>query len=180
MSSLASDRLHQAESAADRAPKPAIQALPAGPRVLVAVDGTERTNALLDWVLGPALARSGMEVIVLNVQPEPHTGRLRGYGSFKRDQIRRRLVEELGKRAIASAARRLDRAGIRHEQRIVLGGDTQTLIRCAAEERCQMIVIGEPRPGAFRKWLVGATGIVFGSLAGEIVQLADVPVVVVK
>ena len=180
MSRLAFNRPNDTDRAVGLAHRPAAQEPAQGLKVLLAVDGTERTNALLDWVLRLAPIRSDLEVVVLSVQPEPRTGRLRGYGSFKHDQIRGRLIDDIGTRAVASAGGRLDRAGIRYKQRIELGDAAQTAMRCAAEEQCQMIVIGEPKPGAFRQWLIETTGIVFGSLASKVVQLADVPVVVVK
>jgi nucleotide-binding universal stress UspA family protein len=153
---------------------------PAALRILVVVDGTERTTALLHWVAVLAPHHPEAEAVVLNVQPVPATGRLRGYGSFKREQIRGRLMDDIGKRIVAAAGRRLDQAGMRYTSRIEFGRVAATALRCAREEGCGLIAIGEPAPGDFRRWLARVTSLVIGSAAGRIVQLAEVPVVVVR
>lgn len=149
-------------------------------KILAAVDGSERTNRIVEYLM--TLARSGeaVEVIVLNIQPKPADGRLRGYGSFKRDEVVDRLINELGSPVVASVGRMLDRAGLAHKERIELGEPVQTIIRCAKEEGCNVIVVGEPRPGAVRRWLAEKLGLVFGSVAAELVQLAETPVLIVK
>ena len=153
---------------------------PASLRILVVVDGTERTNALLHWVAALAPQHPEAEAVVLNVQPAPATGRLRGYGSFKREQIRGRLMDDVGKRVVAAAGRRLDQAGMRYTSRVEFGHVTEVALGCAREEGCGLIAIGEAAPGAFRRWLAMVSSLVIGSAAGRIVQLAEVPVVVVR
>jgi nucleotide-binding universal stress UspA family protein len=105
---------------------------------------------------------------------------LRGYGSFKNQAIHDRLINDLGRPVVSSAGRRLDQAGILHKERIELGDATKTILRVAQEERCDLILLGEARPGAVRRWLAKATGVALGSIASQVVQLADMPVVVVK
>ncbi|MBI4274149.1 MAG: universal stress protein [Rhizobiales bacterium] len=101
-------------------------------------------------------------------------------GSFKHDEIHDRLVDDLGKPIITSVGRTLDQGGIAHKDRIELGEPVQTIIRCANEERCNLIVVSEPRAGVIRRWLARTAGLSFGSVASNVVQLAEVPVIVVK
>jgi nucleotide-binding universal stress UspA family protein len=118
--------------------------------------------------------------VLLNVQPNPEDGRLRGYGSFKNQAIHDRLINDLGRPVVSSAGRRLGQSGILHKERIELGDAAKTILRVAQEERCDLILLGEARPGAVRRWLAKATGVALGSIGSQVVQLADMPVVVVK
>ena len=149
-------------------------------KVLAVVDGSERTGRVLDYLGGPALRGAKIETVLLNIQPEPEDGRLRGYGSFKKQVIHDRLINDLGKRVVSSAGRRLGQPGIVHKERIEIGDAAETILRVAQEERCDLILLGEAHPGAVRRWLAKATGVALGSIGSQVVQLADIPVVVVK
>jgi Universal stress protein family len=121
-----------------------------------------------------------IEVVLLNVQPEPTDGRLRGYGSFKRAEIKTRLTDCLGRRAVTAAGRVLSRAGIEHVQRVEIGDTVETVLRVAHEEHCGLIVVGNPVPGRVQKWLQRSLGLLLPTLGCKIAQLSEVPVFVVK
>jgi nucleotide-binding universal stress UspA family protein len=149
-------------------------------KVLAVIDGSERTGRVLDYLRGLAVRGAKLETVLLNVQPQPEDGRLRGYGSFKRQVIHDRLINDLGGRIVSSARRRLGQAGILHKERIEIGDAAETILRVAREERCELILLGEAHPGVVRRWLAQAIGVAVGSICSRVVQLADVPVVVVK
>lgn len=148
-------------------------------KLLAVVDATELTGRVLDYVT--RLSQSArVEAVLVNVQPRPADGRLRGYGSFKQAEIHDRLVNDLGKRAIASAGRRLNQAGIAHIDRIELGDDAQTIVRVGKEERCDAIVVGGASVGRLSAWLTQVINVSVGSRALRLAALADIPVIVVK
>jgi nucleotide-binding universal stress UspA family protein len=149
-------------------------------RILATVDGSECTGRVMKYLLGLHALHAPFEVVLLNIQPEPGDWRLRGYGWFKRETIRERLVDDLGRPALASAGRRLDGAGIAHKDRIELGEAADTIVRCAREEECDFIVLAEHAPGAVRRWLMRSAGVSIGSVASIVIGLAHVPVVVAK
>ncbi len=161
---------------ARRSPEPALRPV----RLLIVIDGSERTGRIVEVAIG--LARKGLavEAILLGVIAEPPDGRLRGYGSFKRKDIHARLQDRMGTRAVAAAARRLDQAGIVHQDRIEVGDPAQTILRVADQEACDLVLLGDAPAGAFRRWLPRATGLTVATMAGKVAQLAPVPVVVVK
>ncbi|MES1155831.1 MAG: universal stress protein, partial [Pseudorhodoplanes sp.] len=64
--------------------------------------------------------------------------------------------------------------------RVEIGDPAEAIVRYADVERCDLIVVGDPRPGPWRQWIARHSGIIFGSVAGSVAQLADVPVVVAK
>jgi nucleotide-binding universal stress UspA family protein len=149
-------------------------------KVLAVVDGSARTADVLDFLIAQSSERFAQEVIILNVQPRPEDWRLRGYGSFKRDEIRDRLINDRGRPVVANAACHLDRAGIPHKERVEIGDPAETIERCAREEGCDHIVVAKPRSGALRHWLAKNGGITIGSLVTQLSELTDRPFTVVR
>lgn len=149
-------------------------------RVLAAVDGSERSNGIVDYLTTLAKTAKPIEVIVLNVQPLSESFRLRGYGSFKQDEIRDRLIADLGKPIVGGVERRLRKAGITASTRVEIGEPVETILRSATAEQCDLIVVGHPYPGPLRQWIAQHAGISFGSVATSLVQLAALPIVVAK
>jgi nucleotide-binding universal stress UspA family protein len=148
-------------------------------RILAAVDGSECTGRVMKCLIGLYVGRGPVEVVLLNVQPKPQDWRLRGYGWFQREAIQDRLINDLGKRVIASAARHLDSVGVTHKDRIELGEPGETILRCAGEEDCDLIVLAEPRSGIIRTCLMRTVQLSIGSFASSVIHLARVPVIVV-
>jgi len=146
------------------------------PRVLAAVDGTEQASCVADYIVDRFGGSIAMHVVVLNAQPKPVEWQTRG---IAREAIYDRL-QELGQKATAPLIERLEQAEIPVKPRVELGDPADTIIRCAKEEGCDLIVMGAKRLGRLRSALVRNTGVTCGSVAAQVVKLADVPVVVVK
>lgn len=163
-------------------PEPKARQVNSGPRlrVLAVVDGTECAGRVTKCLLNLQTRNDAIEVVLLNVQPKPEVGRLRGYGSFRRTEINDRLINDLGKRVVTSAARHLDAASIAHKDRIELGGAAEAVVRCADEERCDLIVLAESKPGIVRQWLMRTTGIATHSVASVVIHFANIPVLIAK
>ena len=149
-------------------------------KVLVVIDGSERTGRVIEYALSFAQDGRGVEAVLLGVVPEPADGRLRGYGSFKREEIHARLKYDIGQRAIAAAARRFDQAGVSYKDRVEIGDPADTILRVAGEEGCDVVLVGDAPAGMFRRWLPKAIGLSVTTVASQVAQLAAVPVVVAK
>jgi nucleotide-binding universal stress UspA family protein len=147
-------------------------------RVLAAIDGRE--SGVIRHLLTLHALGVSLEVTMLNVQPEPQTWRLRGYGWFKREEIRDRLINDVGRSALVSAGRQLDNAGIAHKDRVALGGAADSILQCAREEKCDLILLAEKHPGVMRQWLLRSVAVSVASVSNVVVGLAHVPVVVAK
>ena len=146
------------------------------PRVLAAVDGTEQADRVADYLIDGVRDSIAMHVVVLNAQPKPQEWRTRG---IAREAIRDRL-QELGHKATTLVTERLEQAQISAKPRVELGDPADTIIRCAKEEGCDLIVMGAKRLGRVGSAVVRNTGVTWGSVAAQVVKLADIPVVVVK
>jgi nucleotide-binding universal stress UspA family protein len=149
-------------------------------RVLVVIDGSERTGRVMEFALSLAHEGRAVEAILLGTVTEPPDGRLRGYGSFKRKEVHARLKDLLGARAVAAAARRFDQAGVAHQDRVEVGAPAETILRVAGEETCDVILLSEAPVGNLRRWLCKVTGLLVTTVATHVAQLAAIPVVVVK
>lgn len=149
-------------------------------RLLTVIDGSERTGRILELALNLAHKGLAIEAVILTVISTPPDGRLRGYGSFKRKEIHDRLKDVMGTRAVAAAARRLDQAKITHKDRIEVGDPAETILRVSGEEACDIVLLGEAPAGIFRSWLARTTGLSLSTVAGEVAQLATLPVLIVK
>jgi len=134
----------------------------------------------MNYLLAFAATRGPIEVVLLNVQPKPQEWRLRGYGSFLRAEVEDRLVNDLGRRVITSAARHLDAAGIVHRDRIEIGDAAEVIARCAREEKCDFVAVTERPPGVLRRWLLRQAGLSFGSAASVALHSLDAPVMSVR
>jgi nucleotide-binding universal stress UspA family protein len=149
-------------------------------KLLVVVDGSERAGRVIEYALGLVPNGKQREIVLLGVVRQPDDARLRGYGSFKRDQINAHLKDALGRRSISAAARRFDQAGVAHKDRIEVGDPVETILRVANEEGCDLILVADAPAGVVRRWLPKAIGLSLATVAGQVAQRAVVPVVVVK
>jgi nucleotide-binding universal stress UspA family protein len=150
-------------------------------RLLLVVDGSEYTNRIVDFIVAIAQGRDATEAVILNVQDIRFDARLRGYQNFKKDEIEDRLINELGLPIVNSVSNWLQKAGIVSVSKIKIGDPVPTVLRCATEDDCDVIVIGESHPQGFRRWIAAATGLSLpSSLASQLIASAPMPVVVVK
>jgi nucleotide-binding universal stress UspA family protein len=151
--------------------------VPAPLRLLAVVDGSERTNRVIDYIVTLAQGREAIEVLLLNVQSKSHDARLRGYQTFRESEVDDRLINDLGAPIVGSASRMLDKVHIQHRSKVLIGDPVQTILRCAAEEDCDSIVIGNHRSK-------GITGLISATLGSSpvlrLLAIASIPVVVVK
>ena len=149
-------------------------------KVLAVIDGSERTGRIIEYALTLAQGGRPLELVLLGVVREPPDGRLRGYGSFKRDEVHARLKDVLGQRAVSAAARRFDQEGIAHKDRIEIGDPLDTILRVASEEGSDMVLIGDAPAGMIQRWLPKVIGLSVATVASQITLVAPIPVVVVK
>ena len=148
-------------------------------KVLAVIDGSERTGRVIDYARRLKCRGHGLHVVVLGVVPEPATGRLRGYGSFKQAEVYAGLKERMHQRAVSAVARRLDQEKIAHVDRIEIGDPVATILRVAREEHAELILLGDTPPGIVQRMLP-TIGLSLATITNLIVQRATVPVVVVK
>jgi nucleotide-binding universal stress UspA family protein len=150
-------------------------------RLLAVVDGSERTNRVVDYLASLARRSEGIEVVILSVLEKSGEGRLRGYQTFKQSEIDDRLINDLGLPIVNSVSRRLDKFGIRSLTRIRIGDTVQTVLDCAADEACAAVVISDVGAKRLQRWLIRVARLAASSsVAVRVAMLAEIPVIVVK
>jgi nucleotide-binding universal stress UspA family protein len=137
-------------------------------RILVPVDGSNTSLRAVRHVA--ALARGGMpmDVVLLHVLPATSQARSR---SRKRAQQLADLAA--ADRATASAQALLGRARLPFRRHVRFGAPADAILDVAKRERCDQIVMGTRGLGA-------VAGLVLGSVAMKVLQLATVPITLIK
>lgn len=150
-------------------------------RFLAVVDGTESTNRIVDFILAFGEGRAAVETVVLNVQSKRLDSRLRGYQDFKREEIDDRLIHEVALPIVNSVSRRLEKAGILTVSKTEIGDPIATILRCAAENACNVILVGTRPSRGIEGWIPAAIRAWLRSdLALRLIAIAPVSIVVVK
>lgn len=139
-------------------------------RILIPVDGSERSLAAVRHAAGPlAQANPGLEIHLLNVQPPLPSAA----STFIDSAVVRGFHEEEGAKALAAARKLLDAAGLRYASNSVVGEPAETIAAYAEQRGCTAIVMGT-------RGLGSAAGLLLGSVAHKVLQLSKVPVTLVK
>lgn len=141
-------------------------------KILIAVDGSKfsldavkQLVAHADWYREPP----SVELVTVHL-PVPKVGRL-GVGVSK-GQLDR-YYEEEGQARLAAAKRQLDAAGIPYQPRILVGPVAESIVKHATARRCDLICVGNRGAGAVARALIGSTAL-------RVLQLSDIPVLLVK
>jgi nucleotide-binding universal stress UspA family protein len=141
-------------------------------KILAAVDGSKHALDAVrllvehaDWFRDPP----AVELVTVHL-PVPKVGRL-GVGVGKA-QLERYYREE-GEANLAGAKRLLDAAKMAYASRVLVGPVAESIVKHAKAARCDLIYIGNCGRGAMGRALIGST-------ATRVLQLSDLPVLLVK
>ena len=135
-------------------------------KILLAVDGSAHALDAVKCVIDHAdWYRTKPEIELVHVHlPVPQ---LPGLGTaVGKTQIQRYYQEE-GEQALAEAKKLLDRAALRYEPHILVGDPAATILKHAKETACDIIAVGTPS-----RWI--------GSCANKVLNISDVPILLVK
>jgi nucleotide-binding universal stress UspA family protein len=141
-------------------------------RILLAVDGSKNSLDAVDCLVNHAdWYREKPEVELVTVHlPVP---KLPGMGAAVGKSQIEKYYEEEGQAMLAPAKKKLDAAGIRYQARVLVGQVAESIVKHADDKRCDIIYIGTRGRSALEKALVGST-------AAKVLQISDVPVLLVK
>lgn len=137
-------------------------------RILLPVDGSEPAMHAVDFLIRSATTRGPVDVLLVNVQPEPEIRAL----AMHRDVImaeERQIAEEI----LAEPRRRLDEAKVPYDITIAFGDAGETIAEIATQAKCDGIVMGTSGAGP-------VVGLLLGSVVLKVLHLADMPVTLVK
>ncbi len=137
---------------------------------LIAIDESEHSLRAVDYIIKDAANRRTLPIIhLVNVQP--------GLPSDVTRFIDAKTVEdfhrESGDAALAPAKEKLTRAGLVHSAHILIGEVAPTLVEFASSHGCDLIIMGAHGFGT-------VVGMFMGSVTVKVVQLANLPVLLIK
>ena len=135
-------------------------------KILLAVDGSAHSLDAVKCVIDHAdwyREKPQVELVTVH-RPVPKLPRM-GIAVGKA-QIERYYQEE-GEQALAEAKKLLERAGLRYEPRVLVGDPAEVIVKHAKQSRADVICVGTPS-----KWI--------GSTANKVMNLSEVPVLLVK
>lgn len=139
-------------------------------KALIAVDGSDAAHRAVRHVIALAADCPSMEVVLLNVQPEIDDWGVRRV--LTKEEVEA-MEESRGGDALREDRAALTAAGVRFVPRVEIGSPAATIVRVAAEENCDGIVMGSRGMGTVSAALLG-------SVSSEVLHLSDLPVTLIK
>ena len=141
-------------------------------RILVPVDGSASANRAAAHALSLADGHADAKITLVNVRNQRtlDTSDISSVVSVGAD---RKLAVEQSKKALDEALRLCRNAQVKFDTRSAFGPIAETIDKIAREVKADQIVMGTRGFGAWR-------GAVIGSVSTKVVQLAQVPVTLVK
>jgi len=141
-------------------------------KILLAVDGSKNSLDAVkcviehgDWYQGTPEVE--LLYVHLPLPKLPSMGKVVSHAQIDR------YYREEGEAALAQAEKLLERAGVRHRTALLVGKPAETIVKHARAARADLIVVGNQGRGAVGNLLIG-------SVASRVLQLADLPVMLVK
>ncbi|MEM9304144.1 MAG: universal stress protein [Pseudomonadota bacterium] len=139
--------------------------------IIVALDGSESSLRALDTAieLAAPLAKTLVLVHVIDWSPfvietfEENEHR----GAIRKNQVERATTE-----VVAPAEERAAAAGVTAQQEILFGAPAEEIVKQAEAKAASAIIIGRTGRSRLERMM-------YGSIANKIIQISEVPVVVV-
>ena len=137
-------------------------------KVLIPVDGSDNSLRTVQFVLQKAaLYKEPLEIHLLNVQ-RPFPGTIRGV----HEQAEQYHHDE-GIKALASARKLLDAAGLKYIYHISVGEAGEVIAHFCKDKEIQQVVMGTRGASSVANMLLG-------SVATKVLHLVEAPVTLVK
>ncbi len=139
--------------------------------VLLAVDGSDGSDRALDHAVARAKQGGAKVMVAYVIEWSPYSFNTPEENAT-RHKRREAEIERANSEIVAPALKRIEEAGLACDGIVRHGHPAETLIAIAKECGAAQILIG-------RRGHSGLKSLLFGSVAGNLIQTAPVPVVVV-
>ena len=138
-------------------------------KILLPVDGSENSNRAVHRAI--ELAKdTGAKLLLVTAFPPIVSGNVRSF--FSPDEIQGYYQEE-GQKALAPAKALLEAEGIQYESEVLVGQIAQCIADYAKKNQVDTVIMGT-------RGLGSVTGMLLGSVTTKVLNLVDVPVLLVK
>jgi nucleotide-binding universal stress UspA family protein len=141
-------------------------------KILLAVDGSKASlGAVKNLIDHVGEFRDAPTIALVTVHRA--VPRLPGMGAAVGKSQLARYYEEEGAKSLAEAKKLLDKAGIAYESQVLVGEPAEAIVKHCQKARCAFIALGAKGRSALGDMVMGST-------ASKVLQLSDVPVLLVK
>lgn len=141
------------------------------PKILVAVDGSENSGRVVDFLLKTkGWYKDAVEVQLLNVQMPVAGVNVKMF--ISQDSLNEYYRDE-GTAALKQARGKLDAAGLAYAHHIGVGDPAEVIVEYAKAKGCDQIMMGS-------RGLGSVSGLVLGSVATKVLHLTGVPVTLIR
>jgi nucleotide-binding universal stress UspA family protein len=137
--------------------------------LLVAVDGSDTGNRAVAHAIEIARGFGDTKLLLVNVQQTLE----RWYAGGLLNKEALAHLQHLGEEDAAAARALIDAAGLNYEFKVLFGQPGEVIARIAKEQDCIGVVMGTRGMGSLGQVFLGST-------AHKVLQLADVPLTLVK
>jgi nucleotide-binding universal stress UspA family protein len=141
-------------------------------RILVAVDGSAAALRAVAYAASLSRRIPGGDIVLVNVQG-PETLEVSDISAVMSVAADRERAAQQAEDALEEAVALCRKAGVAFATRSEIGPIAETIVRLARAVGADQIVMGTRGLGAIRQ-------LVLGSIAGEVVHRAELPVTLVK
>lgn len=137
--------------------------------LLVAVDGSDTGNRAVAHAIEIARGFGNTKLLLVNVQQTLE----RWYAGGLLNKEALVHLRQLGEQDAAAARSLIDAAGLNYELKVLFGQPGEVIARIAKEQACIGIVMGTRGMGSLGQVFLGST-------AHKVLQLAEVPLTLIK
>jgi len=138
--------------------------------ILIAVDGSNQALRAVRHAIGIVQKGLEAEIHILNVQPPMIT--LVEF-PFQDYALIEKAQQQHAEKVLKFATKLLDAAELSYTKHFEIGPVSRTIVDCAKANKCDSITMGTRGMGAFGN-------LVLGSIANQVIHLAEIPVTLVK
>jgi len=137
-------------------------------RVLIGIDGSKGALKALDYVVARKRRGEEIEVLLLYAQPI-----IKAHGPVMTKAMVNDYQAQEAEKVLSSSELKTRAKFLEADTYVETGDPAESIIAFAKKSKCTEIVMGSRGLGRL-------SGLLLGSVAAKVVQLADMPVVVVK
>jgi len=137
-------------------------------RILIGIDGSKGALKALDYVVERKRRGEKIEVVLLYAQPI-----IKAHGPVMTQAMVKDYQAQEAEKVLSTAGLKTRAKFLEADEYAETGDPAECIIAFAKKSKCTEIVMGSRGLGRL-------SGLLLGSVVAKVVQLADVPVVVVK
>jgi nucleotide-binding universal stress UspA family protein len=140
-------------------------------KILIPIDGSANADRAVDYVIAKVdTLKVAPEIFLLNVQWKLALGNVK---LFIDQETVKEYYREQGIVALSKAREKFDLAKLAYTYHISVGSPADTVVRYSQEQKIDQIVMSAQGQETITNFLLG-------SVASKVVQLATIPVLLVK